>query len=266
MVKVKEDLTGRTFGLLTVLGQAEDYVDKKGHRYAQWLCECSCNEHNNVIVRATDLKRNDKRAVLSCGCLQKEKVIQAGHNNAKPMCENPNLVLNLFDEENNEFYGTCTTYNTGDLYYFSMDFYDKLKDTCPRVYIDHKGKSRLALYDKDRHKLVTLLTYLGLDGWDHIDCNKTLDNRKSNLRPATTSKQAQNKGMYANNTSGIKGVSWDTLHQKWRAYIGINHKTIYLGLFTDKNEAIKTRLQAELKYFSDGFEPQRHLFEEYGIA
>lgn len=265
MVKVKDDLTGRKFGLLTVLCQAEDYIDKKGNHYAQWLCECSCEEHKRVVIRATDLKRTDRKAVHSCGCLQKEKVIETGHENAKPMCKNPNLVLNLFDEENNEFYGTCTTYNTGDLYYFSMDFYDKIKDTCPRTYVDHKGRSRLSLYDKEKHTLVTFLTYLGLEGWDHIDYNNTLDNRKSNLRPATKSEQAQNKGMYNNNTSGIKGVVWDTLHQKWRTYIGVNHKTIYLGLFEDKNEAIKTRLKAELKYFSNGFEPQRHLFEKYGV-
>ena len=266
MVKVKKDLTGQQFGLLTVLHQAEDYIDKKENHYAQWLCECSCKEHNKIVVRATDLKRKDKRAVRSCGCLQKEKVIEIGHANAKPMCENPNLVLNLFDEDNNELYGTCTTYNTGDIYYFSMDFYDKIKDTCPRTYVDHKGRSRLSLYDKKKRRLVTFLTYIGLEGWDHIDCNKTLDNRKSNLRPATKSEQAQNKGVYANNTSGITGVSWDALHQKWRAYIGVNNKTISLGLFANKDEAIKTRLEAELKYFSNGFEPQRHLFKEYDIA
>lgn len=265
MVKVKEDLTGRQFGLLTVLQQVEDYVDKKGNRFAQWLCECSCDNHNQVVVRATDLKRKDQRAVHSCGCLQKEKAIETGHANAKPMCENPNLVLNLFDEDNNELYGTCTTYNTGELYYFSMDFYDKIKDTCPRAYIDHKGKSRLSLYDKDKKCLVAFLTYIGLKNWDHINPDNTLDNRKSNLRPATTFEQAQNKGEYANNTSGIKGVSWDKLRHKWKAYIGVNNKTVHLGLFVDKNEAIKTRLKAELKYFSDGFEPQRHLFAEYGI-
>jgi hypothetical protein len=265
MVKVKEDLTGKTFGRLTVICQAEDYVDSKGQHYAQWFCGCSCEEHKQVVVRATDLKRKDKRAVRSCGCLQKEKAIETGHANATPMCENPNLVLNLFDEENNEFYGTCTTYNTGETYYFSMDFYEQIKDTCPRVYVDRKGRKRLALYDKHKKELVTFLTYIGLKNWDHIEPSNTLDNRKSNLRPATNSEQNQNKGMYRNNISGIKGVGWDTLHQKWRAYIGVNRKTIYLGLFEDKNEAIKTRLRAELKYFSNGFEPQRHLFKKYGV-
>lgn len=266
MVKVKEDLTGKVFGLLTVLCQAEDYVDKKENHYAQWLCECSCYERNRVVVRATDLKRKDKKATRSCGCMQIEKVIETGHANAKPMCENPNLILNLLDEENNELYGICTTYNTGELYYFSMDFYDKIKDTCPRTYVDHNGRSRLALYDKKKGGLVTFLTYIGLEGWDHIDYNKTLDNRKSNLRPATKSEQCQNRSIPKSNTSKVIGVGWDKLHQKWRAYIGVDHKTIYLGLFVDKNDAIKARLVAEKKYFSHGFEPQRHLFEKYDIA
>jgi len=266
MVKVKENLTGQKFGLLTVLCQTEDYVDSKGCHYSMWLCECGCEAHNKAKVRGSDLKRKDAKAVTSCGCKQLEKVVEIGHANSKPMCENPNLILNLFDEEHNEFYGTCTTYNTGEIYYFSMDFYDKIKNTCPRAYVDHNGRSRLSLYDKEKRTLVTLLTYLGLKGWDHIDRNRTLDNRKSNLRPATKSEQCQNRSINKANTSGVVGVGWDNLHQKWRAYIGTNGKTIYLGLFSSKDDAIKTRLEAEKKYFSDGFEPQRHLFGKYKIA
>lgn len=266
MVKVKEDLTDKTFGLLTVLCQAEDYVDKNGQHYARWLCECSCEAHKKVIIRATDLKRKDKKAVRSCGCLQVEKVVETGYANAKPMCKNPNLILNLLDEENGELYGVCTTYNTGELYYFSMEFYDKIKDTCPRTYVDHNGRSRLSLYDKNTKRNVTLLTYVGLEGWDHIDCNKTLDNRMSNLRCATKSEQCQNRVAPKSNTSGIIGVSWSKLHKKWKAHIGVDHKTIHLGLFTNKSDAIRARLEAEKKYFSNGFEPQRHLFVEYGIV
>ena len=44
MVKVREDLTGRTFGKLIVLHQVEDYITPKGKHYARWLCECSCAE------------------------------------------------------------------------------------------------------------------------------------------------------------------------------------------------------------------------------
>lgn len=265
MVKVKEDLVGRVFGRLTVLEQAEDYIDSHGEHYAQWLCECSCSEHNNIIVRGTDLKRNDKKAIKSCGCLQKEDVIKTGNENAKPMCENPDLKLNLFDEEHNEFYGTCTAYNTGELYYFSMDFYDKLKDTCPHIQIDHKGRSRLIVYDKSKKRNVALLAFLGLRGWDHVNFENTLDNRKSNLRPATPSEQGRNKCLPKNNTSGVKGVGWDKQHQKWSAYIVIDGRIVRLGLFEDKTDAIKTRLKAELQYFGE-FSLQKHLYEQYGIT
>lgn len=40
MVKVKEDLTGKTFGLLTVIEQADDYVaPTSGKHYARWRCQ-----------------------------------------------------------------------------------------------------------------------------------------------------------------------------------------------------------------------------------
>lgn len=65
MVKVKEDLTGRTFGRLTVIRQAEDYVNPNtGDKKAQWLCECSCEEHKQIIVQGDKLKR--KNGTRSC--------------------------------------------------------------------------------------------------------------------------------------------------------------------------------------------------------
>ena len=52
----------------------------------------------------------------------------------------------------------------------------------------------------------------------------------------------------------------------WIAQIGINSKRTYIGQFTDKQNAIIARLQAELNYFGPDFAPQRHLFEQYGIV
>ena len=56
MVEVRENLTGKTFGKLTVIKQVEDYVDPSGRHKAQWLCECSCNQHKQVIVLGDSLK------------------------------------------------------------------------------------------------------------------------------------------------------------------------------------------------------------------
>lgn len=73
---------------------------------------------------------------------------------------------------------------------------------------------------------------------DHEDQNK-LNNQKSNLRDATKSLNAFNSGMWKNNTSGYKGVSWSKQAKKWRAYINYNGKQLHLGFFDDPKQAGK---------------------------
>ena len=45
----------------------------------------------------------------------------------------------------------------------------------------------------------------------------------------------------------------------------INRKGIFLGYYNNKDDAIKSRLTAEQKYFGR-FAPQRDLFEKYSIV
>ena len=62
MVQVREDLTGKTFGRLTVLERADDYIDPHGKPWPMWKCICSCDEHKIVIVRGSDLKRTEQKS------------------------------------------------------------------------------------------------------------------------------------------------------------------------------------------------------------
>ena len=73
---------------------------------------------------------------------------------------------------------------------------------------------------------------------DHIDHN-TLDNRRSNLRLCTTAQNAMNRGVSISNTSGYKGVGWDKVNTKWKAYIRVNTKLLHLGYFNSKNDAVR---------------------------
>lgn len=76
MVKVKQDLTGQTFGRLKVIRQGEDYVNPTtGTHYATWVCLCSCGNPNEITIIQSNLKR--KNGTNSCGCIQKESVVKA---------------------------------------------------------------------------------------------------------------------------------------------------------------------------------------------
>lgn len=80
---------------------------------------------------------------------------------------------------------------------------------------------------------------------DHINRIKT-DNRIANLRMATKSENQHNGDRRADNTSGVKGVSWNKGKQKWRAHIGINKIKVHIGEFDTLEEAAKARKDAEI--------------------
>lgn len=58
-----------------------------------------------------------------------------------------------------------------------------------------------------------------------------LDCRRENLRAATSGQNKRNSRLRSDNASGIKGVSWNKQHQKWRARVSVNGQEIYVGLF-----------------------------------
>lgn len=71
---------------------------------------------------------------------------------------------------------------------------------------------------------------------DHCD-GDGLNNQRFNLRPANQFQNQQNRGIDRNNTTGLKGVTWNKAAQKWYAFIGVNGKHTYLGGFDFKLEA-----------------------------
>lgn len=75
---------------------------------------------------------------------------------------------------------------------------------------------------------------------DHKDRDKG-NNRIANLRPATIVENRRNSSIKADNASGIKGVSWDAVLGKWRAQIGLNGTTKYIGIFESKEDAEAAR-------------------------
>ena len=89
---------------------------------------------------------------------------------------------------------------------------------------------------------------------DHENRNRT-DCRRSNLRHVSEQLNAINKGKQSNNTSGHVGVSWDKSRNKWESHIKLNKKKKFLGYYSDINDAVEARLNAEVEYF--GFNVDR---------
>jgi hypothetical protein len=72
---------------------------------------------------------------------------------------------------------------------------------------------------------------------DHINLNKS-DNRIINLREATVSQNSCNSKIRVDNVSGIKGVSWDKLYNKWYAKCTFNKTQYNLGKYNNIEDAI----------------------------
>lgn len=72
--KNKTDLTGSTFGKLTVLREVpkEERTREKNRR--EWLCQCSCG--NTTTVKTTELKKGTD---TSCGCDFKNQQVIIGN-------------------------------------------------------------------------------------------------------------------------------------------------------------------------------------------
>ena len=120
-------------------------------------------------------------------------------------------------------------------------------------HIDNTGYKRISINKKlyRNHRLIFLM-YIGKlpKIIDHINGNK-LDNRIENLREATHSENLWNQKLARHNTSGAKGVAWHTRDEKWYCSIKIGGKQIYLGYYSDFEEAKKVVEKARNKYHGE---------------
>lgn len=225
------DLTGQKFGRLTVIRRVEDAVTEKGNKFAQWFCVCDCG--NECVVLGSALTRS-KRPTLSCGCLQRDKV--------------SGITPNIYHFTGEYVIGY--TSNTNKPFIFDLDDFEKVSKY--HWYEENNGYIRSSGKKKEDKVLLHRLV-IGFPediGIDHINHN-TLDNRKLNLRIASTSQNAMNRIKSSNNTSGMSGVVWVKSRNKWKSQIKFNGQLIFLGEYDKFEDAEKRRKQAEEEYFRE---------------
>jgi hypothetical protein len=108
-------------------------------------------------------------------------------------------------------------------------------------YAKSKGRLHLVVMKrmlKEQGKILRKDEYV-----DHINRNP-LDNRRENLRVATSSQNNVNKGKIKavngkETSSKFKGVSWDKKAQKWKARIKCDGMSTHLGYFDSEEDAAR---------------------------
>jgi len=183
---------------------------------------------NEKIVEGSELKRGGTK---SCGCLRIEYLKESKKK------------YNIYDLAGK--YGIGFTFKN-EKFYFDLDDFEKIAEYC--WYINNLGYlvTRINKKPQTFHRLIMDVLEDREKIIDHKNGVK-YDNRKENLRICTPQENVLNSKKPKNNKSGIKGVCWDKKNSKWLSQIRINNKNIFLGLYTNIEEAAKMRKDAEIK-------------------
>jgi hypothetical protein len=102
------------------------------------------------------------------------------------------------------------------------------------------------------HIIAWVLTYgdYPVNKVGHKDDNGK-NNKIENLVERSDFVHACKRRIGKNNRSGAKGVHWDGVRQCWRAEISVDKKQIYLGRYTDKENALAAYIAGSQEYHGD---------------
>lgn len=233
---IKLDIIGKKFGKLTVLYQVEDEIDKNsGKHKSRYMCQCECT--NFKIVRGSDLTGG---YVQSCGCLHKEVA-----SNTMKKYHKENINVNKYDLDSYD-YGVGWTSNTNKEFYFDKEDYDKIKN----IYWFESDRGYISGHIKGGRiiKFHQLILY-NIQGTviDHKNNLLKNDNRKSNLRIALQKQNMKNIRTYKNGL--MNGITYKD--NMYTVNITVNKSVLFLGYYSSLEDAIKTRLFAEVELYGE---------------
>lgn len=196
-------------------------------------CRCGCGRKTNIIRNSHAAKGHVKG--------QPRSFIR-GHqgrqnNGALIIRETNTIVLTLEDRQGNDYH--C---------FIDIADYPLIAKYRWSVSKHKRGRTFYAQSRTFGQKFVRMHNILrpDLKMVDHKDRNG-LNNRQSNLRPASALQNAQNHGGWTDVTSKYKGVHWYKRAKRWRASIGIGGKTHGIGYFVSEEDAARAYDVAALK-------------------
>ena len=214
-----DDLTGRVYGQLTVLGFAGWSNPPSGSRHTKWNCKCSCG--NEIVAYGTNLKKENH--TTSCGCVHKQRTSEARKTHG--LTNSPTYSSWLSMKER----CTCVTSKTYPEY----------------------GGSGVVICARWLESFENFLEDMGErpEGTSINRIGSVPLYSKETCEWANRSIQGYDQKMKNTNTSGKTGVCWVKRSGKWSAQITKDYQLHHLGFFDNKEDAIEARKAAELKYF-----------------
>ena len=218
MVKSKKDLTGKRFGILTVIKRDEEHANPKNPlwRHTKWICKCDCGNYKSVFQNSLEVG-----GTKSCGCMHHKWIKK----------------YNEYEHVDNSTVRVLLT-NCNESFICDADDWERLKEYCWSKGIAGYPEARINGKNRLLHHMILPDCPDGMVR-DHINLNK-MDNRKENLRVVTRSINNANKRY--RNKHGYRGIVWS--HAKVKPYYVceyINGKKIQHGGYTLEEAIAKSK-------------------------
>ena len=217
-------IIGNRFGKLIAVEDLGVFK-KEGTKTRRHYIRCKCDCGNECIVDMSKLKTGH---TTSCGCKNSERLKYLN------MVDNPSKYyvrpVNEHWVDSNNIYHIKMSNTSNEMLCDADDANILL------MYYWHENTHGYARTSYNYKHMFAHRVVMGLQEFnkneevDHINGDK-LDNRRCNLRIVTSQQNKMNMGIRCDNTSGVKGVNWDTRANKWVAQIWYNNNKILIGVF-----------------------------------
>lgn len=204
-----KDLTGKKFGLLTVIKPAAE----RKHASVTWLCQCDCG--NEATVTSNSLTRGKTK---SCGCLRSPISDLSGKKFGR-LTAIKHLPDAGKDKKSNNTYWHCICECGNEVIVASVGLCRGSAKSCGCL------RSEMAVEHMKEvlKKVIVEGTHLG-----------RIKNREASI---------------ANKSTGVRGVYMYGKWGKYRSSICFQGKNYNLGVYEKLEDAIAARKAAEAKYF-----------------
>lgn len=177
-----------------------------------------------------------------------------------PQCKIINRTSN-YTFEKTEKRGNCNGYGGHPLnYVWHSMVYRCHKESNPQY--KNYGARGIIVCDEWKTSFDTFFNWALSNGWEY---GKGIDRKENdgnyepdNCRFVYSTINNRNQRKHKNNISGYTGVIYHKKNKRWFAYLHADGVNITLGMFDDKNNAVKARNDFILEYNLSGYKIQTY--------